>query len=148
MSECKSNDKAGPSTGFDFGSITNIIQVILAAFSLPQQPVTPLPPPLIMLGGNLRTGLSSKQIASRIISRQSEAGAPSGDIWGDGENPMEGVITIMCEEVVNAIQTEAKVDVVVPPGIPLTAIGAGTFGVPVVSQGYTTSYKQANGIIR
>lgn len=148
MSECKSNDKAGPSTGFDFGSISNIIQVILAAFTLPQKPVTPLPPPLIMLGGNLRTGLSSKQIASRIISRQSEAGAPSGDIWGDGENPMEGVITIMCEEVVNAIQTEAKVDVVVPPGIPLTAVGLGALGTPVVSQGYTTSYKQANGIIR
>lgn len=148
MSECKSNDKAGPSSGFDFGSISNIIQIILAAFQLPQQPVTPLPPPLVMLGGSMRTGLSSKQIASRIISRQSEAGAPSGDIWGDGENPMEGVITIMCEEVVNAIQTEAKVDVVVPPGIPLTSIGAGNLGAPVVSQGYTTSYKQANGIIR
>ena len=74
MSEYKSNDKAGPSSGFDFGSISNIIQIILAAFQLPQQPVTPLPPPLIMLGGSMRTGLSSKQIASRVISRQSEAG--------------------------------------------------------------------------
>lgn len=144
----KNNEKAGPTTGFDFGSITNITQIILAAFQLPQQPVTPLPPPLIMVGGNIRTGLSSKLIAARVISRQTEAGAPSGDIWGDGENPMEGLITIICEEVVNAIHNEAKVDVVVPPGIPLTAIGIGNAGAPVISQGYTTSYKEANGIIR
>ena len=148
MSECKSNDKAGPSSGFDFGSISNIIQIVITAFKLPQQPVTPLPPPLIMLGGSLRTGISSKQITSRVISRQSEANAPSGDIWGDGANPMEGLISIMCEEMVNAIQTEAKVDVVVPPGIPITAVGVGNLGAPVISQGYTTSYKQANGIIR
>lgn len=148
MSDCKSKQKAGPSTGYDFGSIGNILQIILSAFSFPQQPVTPLPPPLIMLGGSMRTGMSSKELASRVISRQSEAGAPTGDIWGDGENVMEGVISIMSEEVVNMIQTEAKVDVVVPPGIPLTSIGAGNFGAPVISQGYTTSYKQANGIIR
>lgn len=143
-----STQKAGPSTGFDFGSINNIIEIVSAAFSFPQEPVTPLPPPLVILGGGLRTGLSSKILASRVISRQSEAGAPSGDIWGDGENPMEGIITIMAEEVVNMFQTEAVVDVVIPPGIPLTSVGAGNYGAPVISQGYTTSYKQANGIIR
>jgi len=148
MSDCKPTQKAGPKTGFDFGSISNIIQIVLAAFSFPQKPVSALPPPLVMLGGSMRTGMSSKQLASRVISRQSEAGAPVGDIWGDGENVMEGVITIMAEETVNMIQTEAKVDVVVPPGIPLTSVGAGNFGAPVVAQGYTTSYKQANGIIR
>jgi len=144
----QSTQKAGPSTGFNFGQISNIIQIVQAAFVIPQKPVTPLPPPLILLGGNLRTGLSSKQIASRVISRQSEAGAPVGDIWGDGENVMEGIISIICEEVVYAIQNESVVNVVVPPGIPLSAIGAGNTGAPVISQGYTTSYKEANGIIR
>jgi len=143
-----SKQKAGPSTGFDIGSISNIIQIIKAAFIIPQQPVTALPPPLIMLGGNLRTGLSPKQITSRVISRQSEAGAPVGDIWGDGENVMEGIISIICEEVIYAIQNESVVNVVVPPGTPLTTIGVGNLGTPVVSQGYTTSYKVANGIIR
>lgn len=147
MSECKPTQKSGPSNGFDFGSISNIIQIVLASFKFTQQPSTPLPPPLIMVGGSLRTGMSAKQLASRVISRQSEAGAPVGDIWGDGENVMEGIITIMSEEVVNMIQTEAKVDVVVPPGIPLTAAG-GNAGGPIVVQGYTTSYKEANGIIR
>jgi len=145
----KSTQKAGPDAdGFKFGSIGNLIQIILAAFSIPQKPVTPLPPPLIMLGGSMRTGISSKEISSRVISRQSEAGAPVGDIWGDGENVMEGLISIICEEVVYSIQNESVVNVVVPPGIPLTSIGAGNFGAPVVSQGYTTSYKEANGIIR
>lgn len=147
MSEVKPTQKSGPSSGFDFGSISNIIQIVSAAFKLPQQPVTPLPPPLIMVGGSLRTGMSAKQLAARVIARQSEAGAPVGDIWGDGENVMEGLIKIMSEEVVNMLQTEARVDVVVPPGIPLTAIG-GNAGGPLVSQGYTTSYKQANGVIQ
>jgi hypothetical protein len=144
----QSTQKAGPSSGVDIGSIGSIIQVVQAAFSMPQQSVTALPPPLIMLGGSMRTGLSSKEIASRVISRQSEAGAPVGDIWGDGENVMEGLISIICEEVVYAIQNESVVNVVVPPGIPVTATGAGNFGAPVVSQGYTTNYKEANGIIR
>jgi len=145
----KSTQKAGPEpTGFDFSSIGNLIQIILAAFTIPQKPVTPLPPPLIMLGGSMRTGISAKEITSRVISRQSEAGAPVGDIWGDGENVMEGLISIVCEEVVYSIQNESVVNVVVPPGIPVSAIGAGNWGAPVVSQGYTTSYKSANGIIR
>ncbi len=144
----QSTQKAGPSDGMDIGSISSIIQVVKAAFTMPQQPVTALPPPLIMLGGSMRTGLSSKEISSRVISRQSEAGAPVGDIWGDGENIMEGLISIICEEVVYAIQNESVVNVVVPPGIPLSAVGAGNYGAPVVSQGYTTNYKACNGIIR
>jgi len=148
MSECKPTQKEGPSSGINLGSISSILQIVLAAFSFPQQPTTPLPPPLIMLGGSMRTGMSSKQIASRIISRQSEAGAPVGDIWGDGENVMEGLITVISEEIVNSIQTEAKVDVVVPPGISLSGVGAGNFGAPVVIQGYTTAYKESNGIVR
>ena len=144
----KSTQKAGPSSGGDSNSISTIMETMNAAFDLPQQSVTALPPPLIMLGGGMRTGLSAKQIASRIISRQSEAGAPVGDIWGDGVNIMEGLISIICDEVVFAIQNESKVDVVVPPGISLTATGAGNFGAPVVSQGYTTEYKECNGIIR
>ena len=148
MSSKKSTQKVGPKSSVDASSITNVIQTIRAAFTMPQEPVTPLPPPLIMIGGSLRTGMSAKQIASRVITRQSEAGAPVGDIWGDGENPMEGLITIMCEEMVSSIQTEAKVDVVVPPGISLTGVGAGNYGAPVIIQGYTTNYKEANGIIR
>jgi len=144
----KSTQKSGPSSGVDSNSMSTIIETINAAFDLPQESVTALPPPLIMLGGGMRTGLSSKQIASRVISRQSEAGAPVGDIWGDGENIIEGLITIIIDEIVFALQNESKVDVVVPPGISLTATGAGNFGAPVVSQGYTTEYKECNGIIR
>ena len=57
-------------------------------------------------------------------------------------------LTIITEEIVFALQNESKVDVVVPPGISLTATGAGNFGAPVISQGYTTEYKECNGIIR
>jgi hypothetical protein len=144
----KNAEKAGVPNDFDFGSIENIIQIVLGAFNIPKQPISPLPPPLILLGGSMRTGLSAKEITSRVISRQSEAGAPVGDIWGDGENVMEGLISIMMEEIIFSMQNEAVVNVVVPPGIQLTSIGTGNFGAPVVSQGYTTNYKESNGIIR
>lgn len=57
---------------FDLSTMTGVLNLILAAFKLPQTPVEPLPPPLIMVGAPLRPGVSSKEIASRIISRQSE----------------------------------------------------------------------------
>ena len=144
----KSTQKAGPeSEGFNFGSISNLIQIILAAFTIPQKPVTPLPPPLIMLGGSMRTGLSSKEISSRVISRQSEAGAPVGAIVAGSANVSEAMEVIRMEEVVNALVTEAKVDITVPPGVQVTVTGVGNYGAPVISQGATTAIASGDGII-
>ena len=55
-------------------SISGVLDIILSAFSIPEEPIEPLPPPLIMVGAKLRPGLSAKTIAARIITRQSEAG--------------------------------------------------------------------------
>ncbi len=129
-------------------SIKDITEIVLAAFKLPSKPTTPLPPPLIVLGGNLRPGLSSKEIASKIISRQSEAGAPVGDIFDSSNNISEAMEVIRIEEIITAILTQSKVDVVIPPGTPITALGIGNFGAPVISQGATSSFAIGNGIIR
>lgn len=129
-------------------SISSIINTVSAAFQLPKQPVTPLPPPLITLGAKLRTGLSARDIASRIISRQSEAGAPSGDIFESSNNISEAMEVIRIEEIINAILTESKVDVVIPPGVPIAAVGVGNLAAPVISQGATTSFGIGDGIIR
>ena len=100
-------DKKSETTtdNIDFGSINSIIAVILAAFSIPDEPVTKLPPPILVTGGNLRPGLSVSDIASRIITKQSEAGLVVGDVYEDGENTAEKMELIRIEEIINALQT-------------------------------------------
>lgn len=135
-------------SGFNLNSISGVLNLLLSAFSIPTEPVAPLPPPLIMAGAKLRTGLSAKAIAARVISRQSEAGRQVGDVFADGPNVEEAMELIRMEELINAILTEAKIEVVVPPGISVTTVGVGNFGAPVISQGATTSMGVGDGVIR
>ena len=119
-------------SNFNLTSIYGVLNMILSAFKLPETPVEPLPPPLIMVGSNLRPGVSSKQIASRIISRQSEAGLVVGDVFADGPNTSEAMLAIQCEEIINAILTESVVNVVIPPGVGIMGVGIGNLGAPVL----------------
>jgi hypothetical protein len=135
-------------SNFNLTSIYGVLNMILSAFKLPETPVEPLPPPLIMVGSNLRPGISSKQIASRIISRQSEAGLVVGDVFADGPNTSEAMLAIQCEEIINAILTESVVNVVIPPGVGIMGVGIGNLGAPVLIQGVTTTMGIGNGIIR
>ena len=57
------------------------------------------------------------------------------------------MISIISDEFVNAMQTEAVVNVVLPPGISVSTVGVAA-GVPVLSQGATTGMAVGNGIIR
>ncbi len=100
-----------------------------------------------MLGGSLRTGISSKELASRIISRQSEAGLPVGNTFADGPNTNEALLVIQCEEIINALLNESVVNVVIPPGVGIIGVGVNAGG-PVVVQGVTTTMGIGNGIIR
>lgn len=130
------------------GSITSILNIILSAFNIPKQPVTPLPPPLLLVGAKLRPGITASEIASRIISRQSEGGLVVGDVFGDGPNTAEAMELIRVEEIINAILTEAKIEVVIPPGVAVSTVGVGNLGVPVISQGATTNIAVGSGVIR
>ena len=133
---------------FDISTLSGVLNVILTAFSLPDEPVTPLPPPLIMIGSQLRPGLSAQAIAARIISRQSQSGRQVGDVFADGPNNEETMELIRIEEIVNALLNESVVNVVIPPGVSVFAVGPGNLGAPVVSQGFTTTMGIGNGIIR
>jgi hypothetical protein len=133
-------------TGF-LDSIDGVLDTLLAAFSLPEEPIQPLPPPLIMLGAKLRPGISTTSVVSNVIARQTEAGLPVGDVFADGPNTNELMIKIIVEEVVNTLLNECVVNVVIDPGIPVMVTGANAGG-PVVSMGYTTLYGSGNGIIR
>ena len=138
MNESKDNS-------FNFSSISGVLNILLSLFKIPEPPIEPLPPPLIMVG---RPGLSSKAIASRVISRQSEAGLPVGNVFADGPNITESMTVILIDEIINALLTESVVNVVIPPGIAVTTVGVGNMGAPVVSQGVTVMMGIGNGIIR
>lgn len=100
-----------PDSGFNLSSMNGILNTILAAFSVPEEPVTPLPPPLIMFGAKLRPGLSAQSIAAEIISKQSNAGRVVGDVFADGPNVEEAMELIRVQEIVNALLYEAKIEV-------------------------------------
>lgn len=135
-------------TNFDLTSMYGVLNMILTAFKLPDPPVEPLPPPLVMLGAPLRPGVSGKEIASRVISRQSEAGLPVGDVFADGPNTAEALLAIQSEEIINALLNESVVNVVIPPGIGVIGFGVTSGGQQVVIQGLTTTMGIGNGIIR
>jgi len=101
-----------------------------------------------MVGASLRPGISSQAIASRIIARQSEAGREVGNVFADGPNNEEAMELIRVEEIVNTILTESVVNVVIPPGISVMTVGIGNLGIPIVSQGVTTTMAIGNGIMQ
>ena len=142
------NKKSELSIDGGVSSIQNVINLILAAFKAPKQPLTPLPPPLLLVGGKQRPGVTSSEIASRIIARQSEAGLIVGNVFEDGPNTAEAMELIRIEEIINSLLTEGKIEIVIPPGVRVMTIGTGNLGAPVVSQGVTTDIAVGYGIIR
>jgi hypothetical protein len=132
----------------NINSIRGIISTVKNAFKIPNQPIEPLPPPLILTGGYIRSGLSAQSIAARIISRQSQTGRQVGDVFLDGPNVEETMELIRIEEILNALHNEAVVNVAINPGTLVQTIGIGNVGAPVISIGATTSIASGNGIIR
>ena len=130
----------------DFGNLDSI----LGAFNkiLKLQTVgapTNIPSPLLLIGAPRRSGLSPTAIASRIISRKSEAGLPVGALPSGGVAPDEIMERIRIEEIVKAIQLEMLVTVVIPPGTTVTAAGASVAG-PVTVVGSTITLTKGFGI--
>ena len=132
----------------NINSITSVVDIVLAAFKSVKTPVSPLPPQLILLGGNLRPGISASDMASKVISRASEVGKQVGDVFADGPNVDEAMEVIRMETLTDALLNDAVVNVVIPPGISVSTLGVGNAGLPVISQGVTTNMAIGNGIIR
>ena len=124
------------------------MNTVLAAFNIPSTPIEPLPPPLIMFGAKLRPGLSAQSIAAEIISKQSNAGRVVGDVFAYGPNVEEAMEVIRVKAIIEALLNEAKVEVVINPGISVSTIGVGNLGATVLSQGATTAIGIGAGIIR
>lgn len=147
MADCKPSEKS-PTENVDLTSISAILNILLGLFSLIQTPATRIPPQLLLIGKNIRPGMSARNLAARTIARlESEAGIPMGDVFADGPNSEALKIKVMSEELVSMIQTEAKVDTIIDQGaIQITATG--TAGpIPVVVQGSNTLFVSSGGVI-
>lgn len=143
MSEIKN----GVNSDGGLNNINNVIKAITSLFKKLNPPVSPLPPQILLTGALLRPGMSAKEMASRIITRQSEAGAPVGNLFSDGNNIAESMEIIRCEELLKMLQLNSKIEIVIPPGVPVVTFGSNAGG-PVVSQGVTTQIAQGYGVIR
>lgn len=135
------------STGgrFNLSSITSILQMVSGVFKTADTPSLPIPSALILANSNC--GLISSDISSKVISRMSEAGIPNGDDYKDGPNAAALLVRIMTEEITNALQTQASVQVAINPGVRVTGMGVGNLGAPVAVQGATTEIATGKGII-
>ena len=123
------------------GGFNKILQ-LTDDIKLPGAPTT-----LILIGAPRRPGLSPTKIASKIISRKSEAGLPIGNLPSGDVSPDEIMERIRIEEIVNALQQDAKINVAVPMGIPVQANGIGPTG-PVSVVGSTIKPTKGYGIIQ
>lgn len=109
-----------------------------------QLPKLSIPQMLLAKG---RPGLSAEILSSSVISRFPEAGIPTGPLEGGADNVMENFVKILCEEVVDAIQSDMRVDVVTDAGATVTASG-GNAGGPVVCVGATVAPHTGIGVAR
>lgn len=132
----------------DFNNIESIIGGFSTILKLQSsgKPI-PIPVPLILTGIPQRSGLSPIKIASRIISRKSEAGIPVGLLPSGAVNPDEMMWRIAIEEIIRALQEDAVISVAIPPGITINATGMSPAGAVTVV-GATVVYSKGYGIIQ
>jgi hypothetical protein len=109
----------------DISSICNAISSVIDTVKMP---ATPLPPLILALGGQFRSGINPSMVAANIIQRQSEAGAPFGPSADGSANIAEAMEVIRVEEIMKAIKYDAQVQIAIPPG---TINIVGTCATPV-----------------
>jgi hypothetical protein len=126
--------------------ITEIIKQLAKLFLAIPIPAAQIPAPLI-LGSAARPGMSAILIANRIIARKKEAGLPIGNIETGEPSSDEIMIRIHVEEIVNSLQTEARVSTAIAPGTPITGMG-GNAGGPCPIEGSTTGIGEGYSVIQ
>jgi len=129
------------------GNLEDVLEVISSFLGTSLSPAPIIPPPIILTGGANKPGLNSRLITSRIISRKSESGAPSGPLPSGAPSIDEMMERIRVEEIISALISEARITVVIPAGTPVTTFG-GNAGGPVICQGVTTNITQGYGVIQ
>lgn len=103
-------------------------------------PATILPGPITYMGCVSKPGVSPMLVASKIISRQSEAGAPYGPLADGSANVSEAMEAIRVEELINAVHFDGQVQVSIPPGAIQFFGGGANGGGPVTVTGTNINF--------
>lgn len=128
--------------------ITNFLSTIKNTLDSVKMPAIPVPPYLINMGAPLRSGISPAMVAVKVISKQSEAGAPYGPNEDGSANIAEAMERIRVETIVDALKNDAQVQITIPPGA-ISIIGKGESAAgPVVVEGTNINIVNAFGIIQ
>lgn len=128
--------------------LNNICDTTLKALNSVREPFIKVPSALLQMGAINRPGLSETVIVSRIIEKQTKAGAPYGPMTDGSKNISEAMERVRVEEMVKAIKEESVVQIVIPPGgIKVITKGASLAG-PVVCEGSNIDYVTGIGIIQ
>lgn len=128
-------------------SIESICNSISNVLEKARAPIATIPAILLICSAIKRPGLSAMMIASRIIKRQSEAGAPFGAAADGSANVAEAMERIRVEEMVNALKMESRVQIGIPiGGVQIMATGANSGG-PVVVNGFNINMPHGDGIV-
>ena len=127
--------------------IQKICDGIEKAIQYCRVPLTYIPAILLVCSAVQRPGLSAMIIASNIIRRQSEAGAPFGPSADGSANVSEAMERIRVEEMVKALKMDARVQIGIPiGGIQITGSGANAGG-PVQITGFNINAAHGDGIV-
>ena len=105
----------------------------------------PIPDPITILMSKIRTGMDASAISSSIKSRFEEIGIPQGTLDGGQPNVMEGYSDIMSSEIVNAIQSDMRIDVAFQPGA-IIVQGANQGGPMVSTNASLSAPATLNGL--
>jgi hypothetical protein len=120
--------------------INKVTEILLGVFNLPSTPLTPMPPPILLTGANMRPGLSARNIAARIIARQSEAGAPVGALADGSQNVAEAMEVIRVEEIISAVFLYPIFVSIIPAGIPMNRYARKFIMLPIIPSTLEPSY--------
>lgn len=130
-------------------SISSIVQNISSFIQNKMSiPLIPVPAIMLICSTIKRPGLSPMLIASRIITRQQDFGAPVGANIDGSPNMMNQLFYVIADEIVTSLKMEGKVEVAIPPG-GITTIGTGAnAGGPVIVTSNNVTPISGNGIMR
>lgn len=128
-------------------TIQSICESINKLITAARTPMRVIPSAILVCSAINRPGMSPMLIASNIIRRQSEAGAPFGPAKDGGANIAEAMERIRVEEMVKALKMDSQVQIGIPiGGIQFTGTGANAGG-PVVITGFNTNAPHGVGIL-
>lgn len=128
-------------------NIQTICDGIEKAIKACRVPFTYIPASILVCSAIQRPGLSAMVIASNIIKRQTEAGAPYGPSADGSANIAENMERIRAEEFIKALKMDSRIQVGIPVGSIMIQATGGNAGGPVTVVGSNINNIHGDGII-